>query len=85
MSWSINLSGPPEVVTRELADAILLLDRAIDYSQNSDADSVRISVGGYVSWNEDHEITSSDVSFSVAETTNPKKLESVEQLNMPSD
>ena len=67
MSWSINLSGPPEVVTREIADAILLLDRAIDYSQNSDADTVNVSLGGYVSWKEDGEITASNVSFSVGE------------------
>ena len=71
MSWSINLSGPPEVVTREIADAILLLDRALDYSQNSDAHTVSVSLGGYVSWNEDREVTSSNVSFSVGETLHP--------------
>ena len=71
MSWSINLSGPPNVVTREIADALLLLDKALDYAQNSDSDIVNVQVGGYVSWNEDNEITSSNVSFSVGETTNP--------------
>ena len=76
MSWSINLSGPPEVVTREIADALILLDKALDYSQHSDADTVNVSLSGYVSWNED-EITSSNVSFSVGETLYPPNLPSV--------
>lgn len=77
MSWSINLQGPPEVVTREIADAILLLDRALDYSQNSDAHTINVSLGGYVSWNDDREVTSSNVSFSVEETLYPPNPPSV--------
>ena len=76
MSWSINLNGPPEVVTRELADAILLLDKSIDCTQNSDADVVNVSLGGYVSWNDAGDVTASNVSFSVAETVNPEKTNS---------
>ena len=75
MSWSINLSGPPKVVTHELADAILLLDRAIDWAQNSDAGNMAVSLGGYVSWDETGDILSSNVSFSVGETTAPKETE----------
>ena len=69
MSWSINLSGPQKVVSRELADAILLLDKAMDWVQNSDADVVTASLSGSVSWDENHDITNSNVSFSVGEST----------------
>jgi hypothetical protein len=68
MSWSINLSGPPQVVTHELSDAILLLDKALDYSQGSDKDTVAVHLGGYVSWNEDGEVTNSAVSLSFSES-----------------
>jgi hypothetical protein len=73
MSWSISLSGPPEVVTREISDALLLLDRALDYSQNSDADTVTASLSGYVSWKEDGSVTASNVSFSVGEAYNQEQ------------
>ena len=75
MSWSITLNGPQKVVARELADAILLLDKAIDWVQNSDADVVTASLGGYISWNEDGDITNSNVSFSVGESSKPLKIE----------
>ena len=75
MSWSINLSGPQNVVARELADAILLLDKAIDWAQNSSADSLTVSLGGYATW-ADNDITSSNVSFSVSENYNPREKES---------
>ena len=75
MSWSINLNGPKEVVERELTDAILLLDKAIDWVQNSEGDTVVADLSGYVSWNEDGEITNSNVSFSIGESTVPKKTE----------
>ena len=70
MSWSINLSGPPNVVTREIADALLLLDKALDYAQNSDAGVVTVGLNGWVSWLDD-KIISSNVGFSVGETTDP--------------
>lgn len=76
MSWSISLSGSPQVVTREIADALLLLDKALDYAQNSDADSMSVSLSGYVSWNDAGDVTSSNVSFSVGETANPEKTDS---------
>ena len=69
MSWSINLSGPPSVVTRQIADALILLDKALDYAQNSDADVVNVALNGYVSWNENEDIVGSSVGFSVSETT----------------
>ena len=77
MSWSINLSGPKKVVARELSDAILLIDKAIDWVQNSDGDVVNASLSGYVSWDEDGDITRSSVSFSVSvgESNNPKKTD----------
>jgi hypothetical protein len=71
MSWSINLNGPRSVVTREVADAILLLDKSLDWIENSDADSLSVSLGGYVSWDETGNITNSNVSFSVGESSNP--------------
>jgi hypothetical protein len=70
MSWSINLNGPPQVVTHELADALFLIDKALDWAQNSDKDIVNISLCGYVSWNEDDVVTSSNVSFSIGESVN---------------
>ena len=76
MSWSINLSGPPKVVTRELAEAVLLLDKSLDYAQNSDANVISISLGGYVSWNDAGDVTSSNVSFSAGETVNSEKTNS---------
>lgn len=76
MSWSINLSGPPQIVAREIADAILLFDRALDYAQNSDADTISVSLGGYVSWTDAGDVTASRVSFSVGEAINPEKTNS---------
>ena len=70
MSWSINLSGPPSVVTREMADALLLLDKALDYTQNSNSSNVTVGLSGYVSWTENDKITASNVSFSVGEINN---------------
>jgi hypothetical protein len=77
MSWSITLSGPKKVVARELSDAMQVLDKAIDWVQNSDRDVVAASLGGYVSWDEDGDITRSSVSFSVSvgESNNPKKTD----------
>lgn len=75
MSWSINLSGPPNVVSHELADALLLFDRALDYTENSDKDIVSVTLGGYVSWKEDGEVTSSNVSFSIGESSKPNSSE----------
>jgi len=71
MSWSINLSGPPRVVAQELADALLLVDKALDWVQLSDKDIVSANLSGYVSWNEDGEVTNSNVSFSIGESDNP--------------
>ena len=68
MSWSINLSGPQRVVAQELADALLLLDKALDWVQLSDKDIVSANLSGYVSWNEDGEVTNSNVSFSIGES-----------------
>lgn len=73
MSWSINLSGPKKVVTRELVDAALLLDSAIEWASNSDANTVTVQIGGYVSWNDEEEVTSSNVSFSVGESFTTQK------------
>jgi hypothetical protein len=77
MSWSITLSGPKKVVARELSDAMQVLDKAIDWVQNSDWDVVAASLSGYVSWDEDGDITRSGVSFSVSggESNNPKKTD----------
>ena len=68
MSWSINLSGPQNVVQREVADALLLLDKALTWVENSEGDILSVSLSGYVSWNENDEITNSNVAFSVGET-----------------
>jgi hypothetical protein len=76
MSWSINLSGPPQVIARELADAILLLDKSMDWAHTSEADVISVSLVGYVSWNDAGDVTASNVSFSVGETVNPEKTDS---------
>jgi hypothetical protein len=76
MSWSISLSGPPQVVTRELSDAILLLDKSIDWAQNSNADAINVLLSGSVSWDDAGGVTASNVSFSVGETVNPEKTNS---------
>lgn len=72
MSWSVNLSGPREIVKRELADAILLFDKYLDWAQNTDADTVSINLGGYISLGVDGTITNSGVTFSFSETYSPK-------------
>ena len=46
MSWSINLSGPQRVVAQELAEALLLLDKALDWVQLSDKDIVSANLSG---------------------------------------
>ena len=73
MSWSINLSGPPQVVARELADAILLLDKATDWVEKSISDVLSVNLAGYVSWTGTGDITASSVSFSVGESNNPSE------------
>jgi len=72
MSWSVNLSGPPNVVTRELADLLLLADKALDYAANADSDTVTVGLGGFVSWDEENEIINSGVSMNFGEANTLK-------------
>lgn len=71
MSWSVTLSGPPNVVARELSDLLIVADKALDYAVNSDEDTVSVNLSGFVSWNEQEEITNSGVSFSLSESSIP--------------
>jgi hypothetical protein len=75
MSWSVNLSGPKEVLVREISDLLLVADRAIDWAEGAqDENTLNIGLNGYVSWNDDG-ITSSTVGFSVSESAQIKSSE----------
>jgi len=74
MSWSVNLSGPKEVLKREISDAMLLFDRALDWVENAELETLSVNLNGYVSWNQEGEITSSSVGFNVSESTPPPNL-----------
>lgn len=84
MSWSVNLNGPKEVVRRELADAILLFDKALYYAENTDAPIVNVNLNGYVSWvSLEGNVTASNVGFSFGEAYPVIKDPEPEHFNNP--
>ncbi len=69
MSWSVTLSGPKKAVLREVADAILVFDKAFAWIENAEDDStLSVNLNGYVSWNDAGEVTNSNIGFNVGET-----------------
>lgn len=78
MSWSISLGGPKNVVQTELADLILVAEKALDWVENAnDESTLSLSLNGYVSWGEDKSITNASVGFQFGESTPPKPVEKI--------
>jgi hypothetical protein len=68
MSWSIYLSGPKDVILKELGDASAIIQQAAESVHQYEAgpdDTVTASVSGYVSW-DDKGVTSSSATQSVS-------------------
>jgi hypothetical protein len=68
MSWSIYLGGPKEIILKELADAAAVINQAAETLigvEVATGDSISVSVGGYVSWDEKG-LTSANTSHNVS-------------------
>lgn len=75
MSWGISLSGPKQIVLRELAEAVTILNVAsesVESTEVGEKDYFNLSVSGYVSWTDSGVVTASTIqSLSVSRYVPP--------------
>jgi hypothetical protein len=77
MSWSINVSGPRDVVLKELKDAVGVISEAaksvIGYGLEKQ-DTASVSLNGYVSWDNDSNVVASSTSHNISVARMPTEV-----------